>query len=630
MKITPAFLSKAVVFALSLFIAASASRASEPPPRFKIGEDSFLLDGKPFVIRCGEIHLARVPPEYWRQRLQMCRAMGLNAVCAYIFWNFHESEPGKFDWSDWRDAAEFCRIAQEEGLWVILRPGPYVCAEWEMGGLPWWFLKKDANTLRTRDPDFMAASRTWLQEVGGQLAPLQITHGGPILMVQVENEYGYFGNDATYIKDLRQALIDAGFNVPFFACNPPWLVKTCRMPGILPVVNFGKDAPAALKSLRDTLPTGPLMCGEFYPGWFDSWGEPHHTGGLKNYLSDLEYMLKNKVSFSIYMAHGGTSFGLWAGAIGPKPGNLAYRPDTTSYDYDAPITEAGWQGIKFQATRELFSRYLPPDEKLPEPPPRPPVIAIPTVTLKEVASLFANLPAPIADSEPRSMEKYDQGHGCILYRTTLPAGPAGTLRVGSVHDFAWVYLNGIEVGRMDRPHLVNQLALPARTEAATLDILVEAMGRINFSKEIHDRKGLQSPVTMEDSKGAKTLKNWQIYNFDLRQPMLEKLKWEPAVSVVKQPSFWRGEFQVAQTGDTFLNVESWGKGVVWINGQCLGRFWNIGPTQTLYLPGPWLKKGRNEIVILDLIGPKNPTVSGQSEPVLNRTKTAQKSVSTDI
>lgn len=608
---------RAVLLVVTCAVAISAVGAYAASPTFKIGKEAFLLDDKPFVIRCGEIHFARVPREYWKHRLQMCKAMGLNAVCLYLFWNYHEWEEGKFDWAGEKDAAEFCRLAQEEGLWILLRPGPYACAEWEMGGLPWWLLKKDGNYLRTKDPDYLRASRAWQAEVGRVLAPLQVTRGGPIFMVQVENEYGYFGNDAEYMKETRRGLLDAGFDIPTFACNPAFHLKDGLPPEFFKVVNFGSNPEHAFKTLKEAQPEGPLMCGEYYPGWFDMWGVRHSTGSAKNYLSDLEYMLKNKISFSIYMAHGGTSFGLWAGAVGPKPDNLAYRPDTSSYDYDAPITEAGWPGAKYQATRELMAKYMGPDEKLPDPPAQNPVGAFAEVELKETAPLFKNLPSSVPDKEVRTMEKYGQGRGCILYRTTLPAGPAATVQVQAVRDFAWVYLDGREAGRMDRRHRINSVALPERKEPMTLDILVEAMGRINFSQEIHDRKGLQGPVVLKSSGQELKLEGWQVYSLGLDDGMLANLKWE-APDGGKKPAFWRGVFSVEKAADTFLDMSAWGKGVVWINGRCLGRFWNIGPTQTMYLPGPWLRAGGNEVVVLDLIGPDKPVLAGLKEPILGR------------
>ena len=597
---------------LGLFVlTATAGQAAAATHTFAVGERDFLLDGQRLQIRCGEIHFARVPREYWRHRLQLCRAMGLNTVCAYLFWNFHEWEPGKFDWSGQADAAKFCRIAQEEGLWVILRPGPYACAEWEMGGLPWWLLKKDGIQLRSRDPEFLAASRAWLQEVGRVLGPLQVGRGGPILMVQVENEYGFYGKDAEYMRAMRQALLDAGFSVPLFACNPVGTLRFGLLPELFNVVNFGRDPANGFKALRAVQPAGPLMCGEFYSGWFDTWGVPHHTGSSAGYLADLEYMLSHGASFSIYTAHGGTTFGLWSGADRP------FKPDTSSYDYDAPIGEAGGIGERFRQTRELFAKYLPPGETLPAPPPANPVMAVSRFPLTESAALFANLPAPIVDTAPRAMEAYDQGHGCILYRTTLPAGPAATLEVSAVRDFAWVFIDGKQVGVMDRRRPRNRVSLPARTAPAQLDILVEAMGHVNFGQEVRDPKGLPGGVRVVAAGGGDVaLPQWQIFRLGLEPAMLAGLKWQPGKAA--SPAFWRGQFTMEKPADTYLDVSSWGKGVVWVNGHCLGRFWNIGPTQTMYLPGPWLRAGRNDVVVLDLLGPQEAALAGLEKPVLDR------------
>jgi beta-galactosidase len=603
--------------------------ADEPARHtFVIGTNDFLLDGQRFQIRCGEIHAARVPREYWRHRLQMARAMGLNTVCAYLFWSQIEPRPGEFDWSGQTDVAEFCRIAQSEGLWVILRPGPYSCAEWEMGGLPWWLLKNDDIQIRTRDPRFLDAAKRYLKEVGHALGPLQITRGGPILMVQVENEYGFYGKDAEYMGDVRQALLDAGFDVPLFDCNPPNHLKDGHRSDLFPVVNFGSDPAGGFKALREILPQGPLMCGEFYPGWFDTWGAPHHLGNSPRYLTDLEYMLTNGASFSIYMAHGGTTFGLWSGADRP------FKPDTSSYDYDAPISEAGWPTDKFFKTRELFAKHLLPGETIPEPPATNSVITIAPVEVTEYAPVFDNLPKAVRDDQPRTMEKYDQGHGCILYRTTIPAGPAATLEAASVHDFGFLFLNGERVGVMDRRNGSFKVQLPERKKSATLDILVEAVGRVNFGTEVHDRKGIHAPVKLE----GKDLTGWKVFNLPLDDKMLGKLKFrssehESAPSLHREsqsrltsaatvqgfnkPAFWRATVNIEKPGDTFLDLRSWGKGVVWVNGHCLGRFWNIGPTQTAYVPGCWLQAGKNEIVIFDLLGPEKPVIAGLEKPVLN-------------
>ena len=602
-----------ILAALSCWLAVLTRAAgTEAPHTFAIGADDFLLDGKPFEIRCGEVHAARVPKEYWRHRLQLAHAMGLNAVCAYLFWNLHEPQPGHFNWSDQADVAEFCRIAQQEGLWVILRPGPYACAEWEMGGLPWWLLKNHDIHLRTRDPAFIEPAKRYLREVGRVLGPLQITHGGPILMVQVENEYGFFGRDLEYMGELRQALLDAGFDVPLFACNPTSQIKTAYRPDLFPVVNFGTNPVGAFKALREILPHGPLMCGEFYPGWFDTWGAPHHLGKTDSYYRDLGQMLEMHASFSIYMAHGGTTFGLWSGADRP------FKPDTSSYDYDAPISEAGWTTPKFFKTREIIAKHLAPGETLPEPAAPNPVVTFANVTLTECAPVFDNLPAPVLDERPRTMEDYDQGFGAIAYETQVPAGPAARLEAAAIHDFGHVFLDGRRIAITDRRNTVNDVELPERKSPARLVILVEPMGRVNFGIEVHDRKGLIGPVTLRPTNGtAQELTGWKVYNLRLDAPMLAGLKYgRPAAAPA--PAFWRGTFNLEKAGDTFVDLSDCGKGVLWVNGRCLGRFWNIGPTQTAYLPGPWLKAGRNEIVVLDYLSTHAPTVSGRDKPIFDQ------------
>ena len=615
------------LFAAAVLFAANLL-AQTPIHSFAIGTNDFLLDGQRLQIRCGEIHAARVPKEYWRHRLQLAKAMGLNTVCAYLFWNLHEPKPGEYVWTGQADDAEFCRMAQEEGLWVILRPGPYSCAEWEMGGTPWWMLQADGVKLRSRDPRYLAPAKKYLQEVGRRLGPLQITHGGNIIMVQVENEYGFFGKDKEYMAAVKQVLIDAGFDVPLFACNPPSVMKNGLLTNLFQAANFGSDPKNNFDKTRVLQPTGPLFCSEFYPGWFDCWGQPHHFGNTEKYLSDLKYMLDTGASFSIYMAHGGTTFGLWSGCGRPCQAN------TSSYDYDAPISEAGWTTPKFFQTRELFAKSLLPGEKLPEPAAKNPVISFAPVTLNELAPVFENLPAAIADETPRSMEKYGQGYGAILYRTTIPAGAPTTLTAAASHDFGFVFLDGKRIGVLDRRSGVAKISLPARAAVARLDILVEPMGRINFGAEMSDHKGLIAPVKL----GSTELKNWQIFNLPLDDKMVGGLKFHPTPVMafsggilssqsksdmvatalkIQAPAFWRGSFTLEKAGDTFLDLHNWSKGVVWVNGRCLGRFWNIGPTQTAYAPGCWLRAGKNEIVILDYVGPEKLEIAGLEKPVLN-------------
>ncbi|MCV2367251.1 beta-galactosidase [Roseateles oligotrophus] len=597
-----------------LFVPATGARP--PPARFVIGGEDFLLDGRPLQIRCGEIHFARVPRAYWLHRLQLIKAMGLNTVCAYLFWNYHEWREGQFDWSGQRDAAEFCRLARSLGLWVILRPGPYACAEWEMGGLPWWLLKHEGDSyLRTRDPAFMMPARRWLQEVGRELGDLQITQGGPILMVQVENEYGFFGQDLDYLRLLRLILLEAKFDVPLFQCNPTHAVVKSHVPELFQVANFGSDPVAGFKALA-SVQSGPLMCGEYYSGWFDTWGTPHRRGSADKAVADIQTMLKANASFSLYMAHGGTSFGLWGGCDRP------FRPDTSSYDYDAPISEAGWIGEKFEAYRAAIRPFLALGEVLPQPPAPKPVIAIAPFTLNEVAGLFDNLPARIIKTEsPRPLEHEDISRGLVVYRLNLPAGPAGMLEAAKVRDLAWVTLDGQMVGTMDTRSRQFKVALPARSQAVSLEILLYTIARVNFGIEVHDRKGLHGPVTFKaPGQAPLALENWEIQALDFdADATLPPLNWQPqSKGRAQSPAFWRGHFKVERSGDSFLDLSNWGQGLVWVNGHCLGRFWSIGPTQTMYLPGPWMRTGRNEVVVLDLTGPDVPQLAGLSTPILDR------------
>ena len=580
---------------------------------FAIGADDFLLDGRPFVIRSGEMHAARIPPEYWRHRLQMVKAMGCNTVCAYLFWNQHEPQPGEFDFAGAADVAAYCRMAQEAGLWVILRPGPYSCAEWDFGGFPWWLLKTPDLKLRTRDSRFLAAARRYLLRVGQELAPLQITRGGPIIMVQVENEYGSYGDDKEYIGKLRDMLREAGFEVPRFTCDGPSQLPRDSRDDLFCVVNFGGNPEANFKALRAVRPTGPLMCGEYYPGWFDSWGRPHHTGDTVRVVDELRYMLAHRQSFSIYMVHGGTTFGFMAGANAPP-----YTPDITSYDYDAPIDEAGRATPKFYALRELFAKYLQPGEELPDVPPAHAVIALPAIHFSTCAPLFEHLGAAHKDEKPQAMELYDQAHGCILYRTQLPAGGAATLTITDPHDYAQIYLAGRRIGVLDRRYHRNSVPLPRRETSQQLDVLVEALGRVNYGPLLFDRKGITEKVELADGVKTTELTGWEVFTLPLDEKYLSGLTFALTRTDVARPAIYRATFELTEPGDTFLDLRNWEKGAVWVNGHNLGRYWNIGPQQTLYLPGCWLKRGTNEMLVLDLTGGVHqPVVAGLTAPLLN-------------
>lgn len=617
-RIAHLMICAAALLAMVLQVKAIEAKAGEAH-QFEI-TDAFLLDRRSFVIRSGEMHFSRIPHEYWRNRLQMAKAMGLNTVAVYLFWNYHEPEPGKFNWNGDHDAVEFCHMAQEEGLWVILRPGPYVCAEWDFGGLPWWLLKDDAMQVRSRDPKFLQPVRRYFKEVGKQLASLQVTKGGPILMVQVENEYGFFGTDAEYMGEIREALKDSGFTVPLYACNPRTRIGKGYRADLFQVANFGPGIwPKALPMLRNYQTNGPLMSGEYYPGGVGVWGQKTDAAKASAFAKDLQMFLKQGISFNIYMVHGGTTFGLVNG------GETPFKPFVSSYDFSAPISEAGWPTDKFFACRDVFLKFLAPGEKLREMPATNPVIAVPPFELTATAPVLENLPKPIAVASPQPMEQFNEGLGCIVYRTQLSAGPAGVLHLFAPHDFGWCFLDGKQIGGvMDhRKHSGDpeeiSLDLPERTNDVRMDLFIEAMGRPNFfGPGQMDRKGLLGPVLFDVKDGGewRLLKNWEVFPLPLDAAELAALKFKTN-SAVTGPVFWRGAFELAKTGDTFLDLRSWGKGVAWVNGHCLGRFWNIGPQQTLYCPGVWLKSGRNEVTVLDVAGPASPKISGCEKPILD-------------
>lgn len=582
---------------------------------FEIGNKTFLLNGEPFLIKAAEIHYTRIPTEYWEHRIKLCKALGMNTICIYAFWNIHEQNPGEFDFKGQNDVAAFCRLAQKHNMYIMLRPGPYVCSEWEMGGLPWWLLKKQDIQLRTNDPYFLERTGLFMNKIGKQLADLQINRGGNIIMVQVENEYGSYATDKKYIANIRDIVRQAGFtDVPLFQCDWSSNFLNNALEDLVWTVNFGTGAniDQQFQKLKEVRPNTPLMCSEFWSGWFDHWGRKHETRDAATMVSGLKDMLDRNISFSLYMTHGGTTFGHWGGANSP-----AYSAMCSSYDYDAPISEAGWTTPKFFKLRELMANYLQPGEKLAEIPEAYPVIEIPEFTFTETAPLFDNLPKPKSSHDIRPMEQFDQGWGTILYRTTLPEVKEGTvLLISEVHDWAQVFVDGKLIGRLDRRHGEYSLKLPASAAGARLDILIEAMGRVNFDVAIHDRKGITEKVELITESATNELKDWQIYSFPVDHSFVKNKKYM-AGKKAGGPAYYRTTFNLDKTGDVFLDMQTWGKGMVWVNGIALGRFWEIGPQQTLFMPGCWLKKGKNEIIVLDLKGPAKASITGHSKPILD-------------
>lgn len=582
---------------------------------FSIGDKTFLLDGKPFLIKAAEMHYTRIPAEYWEHRIQMCKALGMNTICIYAFWNIHEQKEGEFDFKGQNDIAAFCRLAQKHGMYIMLRPGPYVCSEWEMGGLPWWLLKKKDIKLRTNDAYFLERTKLFMNEIGKELADLQVSRGGNIIMVQVENEYGAYATDKEYIANIRDIVKGAGFtDVPLFQCDWSSTFQRNGLDDLVWTINFGTgvNIDAQFKKLQEARPNAPLMCSEFWSGWFDHWGRKHETRDAETMVSGIKDMLDRHISFSLYMTHGGTTFGHWGGANSP-----AYSAMCSSYDYDAPISEAGWATPKYYKLREMMMQYADSAQVIPDVPAAYPVIEIPEFELKEVAPLFDNLPEPKLSEDIKPMEQFDQGWGTILYRTSLPEVKEGTtLLIDEVHDWAQVYADGKLLGRLDRRRGQNSLVLPSLQKGTRLDILVEAMGRVNFDVAIHDRKGITNKVELLTETDKKELKNWEVYSFPVDYDFAESKKYAEGEKL-DAPAYYRATFELDRVGDVFLDMQTWGKGMVWVNGKAMGRFWKIGLQQTLFMPGCWLKKGKNEIIVLDLLGPEKATVSGLKKPILD-------------
>ena len=634
-----------LVILLGMLMLVQPAIAAPKKGTFTVGDKTFLLNGQPFVVKAAEIHYPRIPRPYWEHRIKMCKALGMNAVCIYIFWNIHEQTEGNFDFMGNNDVAEFCRLAQKNGMYVIVRPGPYVCAEWEMGGLPWWLLKKKDIRLREQDPYFMERVKIFEQKVGEQLSPLTIQNGGPIIMVQVENEYGSYGEDKAYISEIRdivreafspqgkkilngksnQASLPSGGTeggLLFFQCD--WASNFTKngLDDLVWTMNFGTGAniDKQFDRLKQLRPNAPLMCSEFWSGWFDKWGARHETRPAKDMVEGMDEMLSKNISFSLYMTHGGTSFGHWAGANSP-----GFAPDVTSYDYDAPINEYGQPTPKYYELREMMQKYAdtntPPRGSRrgglpPIPKPVAPIITVPKFSLEKVMRISDYQTAQRQSRDVLTMEDMDCGWGMIEYTTTLPeVAEKSVLTLNDCHDFAMVYVDGKYIGKIDRVKNEKSIVLPPVKKGQVLNILVEAMGRINFGRAIKDFKGITQEVLLlaevDGHEMTWNLKNWSIITMS---DDYEKRR----ETIFSDGGYFKGEFTLKKVGDTFLNFETWGKGQVWVNGHAMGRIWSIGPQQTLYIPGCWLKKGRNEIIVLDIMGPKEPVVWGQDKPELNK------------
>jgi len=574
---------------------------------FVVRDGKFLLDGKLFQVISGEMHYQRIPREYWRERFRMAKAMGLNTVTTYVFWNVHEPRPGVYDFSGNNDVAEFVREAQEEGLWVILRPGPYACAEWEFGGYPAWLLKDHEIVLRSRDAKFLEPARRWIKRLGEEVAALQAGNGGPIVLVQVENEYGSFGSDHAYMEEIHKMLVDAGFTkAVLYTADGAVQVPKGSLPELPVGINFGgsDNAQQEFEILKKYRPNGPFFNSEFWDGWFDHWGSKHAGSNAEKEAANLEWMLKQGYSVSLYMFHGGTSFGWMNGA---NSDGKNYEPDVTSYDYDAALDESGRPSKKYAKFREVIAKTtgVPP----PTTPKMEATQKVAAFPLEESVSLWDTLPTPVKSEQVQSMEDVDQAYGYILYRTKLKKAADGELGIEDLHDYAQIYVDGKPVKTLDRRLGQYKMTLKAAA-GAQLDILVENTGRINFSEALRgERKGITKRVVL----GGEPLLGWEIYPL----PMTDVAKLPFKKEKCEGACFYRGTLKAEKQLDTFLDTSAFTKGQVWLNGRAMGRVWNIGPQKTLYFPGPWLKPEGNEVIVFDLEGGPGRSLAGREEPILN-------------
>ncbi len=571
---------------------------------FAFSNTDFMLDGKPYQILSGEMHPARIPAEYWRHRIQMAKAMGCNTIAAYVFWNYHETAEGVYDFSTGnKDLAKFISIAQEEGMWVLLRPGPYVCAEWDFGGIPTYLLKIPDIKVRCMDPRYMKAVENYFAKLAEVIKPLQVDNGGPILMLQIENEYGSYGNDREYLKTLVDIWRKNGITVPFFTGDGPtqYMLEAGTLKGCAIGLDSGSDQ--GNFDIAAQMNSGsPIFSSETYPGWLTHWGEKWAKPDSIALLKEVKFLMDNKKSFNLYVIHGGTNFGFTAGA---NSGGKGYEPDVTSYDYDAPINEQGLPTTKYFAIRKLIKSYLPSGVKLPEIPNPIASIDISEIQMKAFASIWENLPTAVLSVQPKTFEALDQNQGFMIYRTTLIGHKSGKLDITELHDYATIFLNGLFLGKLDRREELSTIKIPkSEVKDPILDILVEGMGHINFGQHLIDPKGITNRVTLN----GMTLMNWEIYKLPMNDNFISSLK--ASTNFSKPGIFFKGSFNLDDVAETYFDMSNYSKGVVWINGHNLGRYWEIGPQKRLYCPASWLKKGDNEIIAFDLLQLEAKSVKG--------------------
>ncbi|MGK3204534.1 glycoside hydrolase family 35 protein [Amycolatopsis sp. MEPSY49] len=580
-------------------------------PEFAIGETDFLLDGQPFRILSGALHYFRVHPDLWADRIDKARRMGLNTIETYVPWNAHAPSPDTFDLSGGLDLDRFLRLVAEAGMYAIVRPGPYICAEWDNGGLPAWLFRDPAVGVRRYEPRYLAAVREYLTRVYEVVVPHQVDRGGPVLLVQVENEYGAFGDDKRYLRALADHTRASGITVPLTTVDQPDMLEAGSLDGLHRTASFGSGARERLAILRAHQPTGPLMCSEFWNGWFDHWGAHHHTTPAADAAAELDALLAAGASVNLYMFHGGTNFGLTNGANDKG----VYQPLVTSYDYDAPLDEAGDPTPKYHAFRDVIARYHKVPDSVP-PPARPAPTA--HAVLRDPVRL---LDAPDRwgtwefHEELPAFDDLTPMPRLALLRTTVAGDRPGVLTFGEVRDRATVFFDGDPVGTLHRDHHERAVALP-RAHGELL-VLVEDQGRVDYGPRIGEAKGIIGGAALH----GEPLTGWDVLPLELDAlPGLRPAAPSLVAGAVAGPVLLRAEVDVDASADLFLDTGEWGKGLVWFNGFPLGRYWRRGPQRTLYVPRPVVRAGANDLVVLELDTMLDPAARFVPRPLLGHTE----------
>ncbi|MEU7786494.1 beta-galactosidase family protein [Amycolatopsis sp. NPDC049159] len=582
-------------------------------PEFAVGDTDFLLDGRPFRILSGALHYFRVHPDLWADRIDKARRMGLNTIETYVPWNAHAPEPGVFDLTGGLDLDRFLRLVADAGMYAIVRPGPYICAEWDNGGLPAWLFRDPEVGVRRFEPRYLAAVREYLTRVYEVVVPHQVDRGGPVLLVQVENEYGAFGDDKRYLKALAEHTLASGITVPLTTVDQPTpeMLEAGSLDGVHRTASFGSGAVERLAILRAHQPTGPLMCSEFWNGWFDNWGAHHHTTSAADSAAELDALLAAGASVNLYMFHGGTNFGFTNGANDKG----VYQPIVTSYDYDAPLDEAGDPTPKYHAFRDVIARYHKVPDTVP-PPARP--APTPHGVLRDPVRL---LDAPDRwgtwefHEELPAFDDLTPMPRLALLRCAVEGDRPGVLTFGEVRDRATVFFDGDPVGTLSREHHDRAIALPRA--AGELLVLVEDQGRVDYGPRIGEAKGIVGGAELH----GEPLTGWDVLPFDLTEvPSLRSATKAVVPGPVAGPVLLRADIDVDAPADLFLDTGEWGKGLAWFNGFPLGRYWRRGPQRTLYVPRPVVRAGGNELVVLELGTMLDPAARFTPRPLLGHTE----------